>query len=196
MKLTASVIALLACLLSPGRAQVNSTPGFQPTPLEAFAKQTASRITWSAEAGRIDSSDAHAVITALAVEDAAQPPDRLRGIRIDLSGQGAKDQVYLGEETLGAFKDAADQISRSAAHGCAWNSGGTCGPTTFVGAALFWYADKTPSVHTLSAAHYFMQGSSGLVLDTLGVGRFWFPDQNAAQLAAALARAIDQLKQR
>ena len=132
------------------------------------------------------------MITALEVEDTAQPPDRLRGIRIDLSDQDGKDQVYLGEETLGTLRDAMDQISRDAPNGCFRSSNGSC----FVGSCLFRYADGIPSVHTLSAAHYFQQGSSGLVLDTLGVGRFWFPDQDAAQLAAAFARAIDQLKQR
>jgi hypothetical protein len=196
MKPAGSVIVLFGCLLSLGQAQVNPSSRFQPTPLEAFAKQSTSHIAWSNETGRIDSRDAHAVITALVVEDAAQPPDRLRGIRIDLSDQDGKDQVYLGEETLRAFKDATDQISRDAAHGCAWNSSGTCPPTAIVGAALFWYADRTPSVHTLSAAHYFRQGSSGLVLETIGVGRFWFPDQDAAQLSAAIARAMEQLKQR
>lgn len=58
------------------------------------------------------------VITALVVEDTAQPPDRMRGIRIDLSDGNGKDQVYLGEETLPAFKKAMEDISRDAAHGC------------------------------------------------------------------------------
>jgi hypothetical protein len=196
MKPTGILIALLGFLLGLGRAQVNPTPRFQPTPLEAFAKQPTSHIAWSNEAGRIDSKEAHAVITALVVEDTAQPPDRLLGIRIDLADQDGKDQVYLGEETLGAFKDATDQISRDAARGCSWNSGGACSSNLFVGAALFWYADRTPRVHTLTAAHYFMQGSSGLVLGTLGVGRFWFPDQDASQLSAAIARAMNQLKER
>ena len=38
--------------------------------------------------------------------------------------------------------------------------------------------------------------STGLVLQTIGVGRFWFPDQDASQLSAAFARAMGQLKQR
>jgi len=126
MKPTGILIALLGLLLGLGRAQVNPAPRFQPTPLEAFAKQPTSHIAWSNEAGRIDSREAHAVITALVVEDTAQPPDRMRGIRIDLADQDGKDQVYLGEEILGAFKDATDQISRDAARGCSWNSGGAC----------------------------------------------------------------------
>jgi len=197
MKFTGSLIALLALLPVAGQAQAVAAAAAQPTPLEAFAKQTASLVAWSGEAGRIDSREAHAVITALVVEDSAQPPDRLRGVRIDLADQDGKDQVYLGEETLPAFKKAFDEIGQSAARGCSWNSGeGICPPTLIVGAALFWYGDAVPSVHTLTAGHYFRRGSTGLLLSTIGVGRFWFPDQDASQVSAAFARVVDQLKER
>jgi hypothetical protein len=196
VKFNGSLIFVLGFLPVAGQAQVNTVPALQPTPLEAFAKQPASRIAWSSEVGRINSKEGHAVITALVVEDNAQPPDRLRGVRIDLSDQDGKDQVYLGEETLSAFKGAFDEISQSAARGCSGNAGDSCPPNVFVGAALFWYADRVPRVHTLTAAHYFQQGSTGLVLQTIGVGRFWFPDQDASRLSTAIARAIDQLKQR
>jgi len=195
MKFTGTLIALLPFLAVAGQAQVSAASP-QPTPLEAFAKQTASRVAWSSEAGRIDSKEGHAVITALVVEDSAQPPNRLRGVRIDLSDQDGKDQVYLGEERLPAFKAAFDEISQNAARGCASNTGDVCPPNLFVGAALFWYGDRVPNVHTLTAAHYFQQGSTGLVLQTIGVGRFWFPDQDASRLSTAMARAMDQLKQR
>ena len=194
MKFAGTFIVVLTLPVA-SHAQGNAASP-QPTPLEAFAKQTASRVAWSSEAGRIDSKEGHAVITALVVEDSAQPPDRLRGVRIDLSDQDGKDQVYLGEETLPAFKKAFDEISQEAARGCSGNSGEICPPNVFLSAALFWYADKIPSVHTLTAAHYFQQGSTGLVLQTIGVGRFWFPDQDASRLSAAMVRAMNQLKQR
>ena len=197
MKFTGTLIVLLAFLPVAGQAQINATPAPQPTPLEAFAKQPESRIVWSSEVCRINSKEGHAVITAMVVEDRAQPPDQLRGVRIDLSDQDGKDQVYLGEETLPAFKKAFDEIRQSAARGCSWNSGeGICPPTLIVGAALFWYGDAVPNVHTLTAGHYFQRGSTGLLLSTIGVGRFWFPGQDASQLSAGFARAIDQLKQR
>src|SRR5689334_18679155 len=110
MKFAGTLIIILSFLPVAGHAQGNAA-STQPTPLEAFAKQTASRVAWSSEVGRIDSKEGHAVITALVVEDSAQPPDRLRGVRIDLSDQDGKDQVYLGEETLPAFKAALDEIS-------------------------------------------------------------------------------------
>jgi hypothetical protein len=107
MKFAGTLIVLLAFLPVAGQAQINTAPAPRPTPLEAFAKQSTSRVAWSSEAGRIDSKEGHAVITALVVEDRAQPPDRLRGVRIDLADQDGKDQVYLGEETLPAFKKAS-----------------------------------------------------------------------------------------
>lgn len=191
------VLLVTGFVVSAGQAQVTQSTPIQPTPLEAFAKQPASHIAWSTEIGRIESREAHAVITALVVEDTAQPPDRMRGIRIDLSDGNAKDQVYLGEETLPAFKNAMDEISQAAAHGCEWNSGGgVCAPNIAVGAALFWYGDNVPRVHTLSAAHYFRQGKSGLLLGAFGGGNFRFPDQDAWQLSAAISRAMEQLKKR
>jgi len=53
----------------------------QPTPLEAFAGLPATHVAWSQEVGRLDTTEAHAVVTALILEDTAQPPDRMRGIR-------------------------------------------------------------------------------------------------------------------
>src|SRR5437660_1333820 len=76
---------------------------------------TSTRASRSSEVGRIDSKEAHAVITVVIVEDTAQPPDRMRGIRVDLSKGDRRDVVYLGEETLPAYRDALDEISREAA---------------------------------------------------------------------------------
>jgi len=188
-------VACFSFVLVISQAQIVQRQ-YQPTPLEAFARQPNSHIAWSNEAGRIDSREAHAVVTALIVEDGAQPPDRMRGIRVDLLDQDGRDQVYLGEETLGAFKKAMDEISQAAAHGCAWNSGDVCPPNAYVGAALFWYGDRVPSVHTLSASHHFGERGSGLFLSTFGGGHFYFPDRDASQLSAAIARALEQLKER
>src|ERR1700730_17104776 len=113
MKSIASVIALCSLFLSVGYAQINRPPSLQPTPLEAFARQPATHVAWSKEVGRLDSREAHAVVTVLILEDTAQPPDRMRGIRIDLSGLDSRDEVYLGEETLGAYKKALDKISQT-----------------------------------------------------------------------------------
>lgn len=173
------------------------TLSLQPTPLEAFAHLPATRVAWSNEVGRINSKEDRAVIMAVVLEDTAQPPDRMRGIRIDLSGGDLKDEVYLGEETLVPFKNALNEISREAARERSANTGRdgvTTGGTALLGARLFWYGDKIPRVHTLNAAYYFGPDSSGLILSAFKHGGFRFPDRDPAQLSAAIVRALDQLK--
>jgi hypothetical protein len=46
----------------------------QPTTLEAFARMPATRVAWSKEVGRIETKESRAIVTALILEDTAQPP--------------------------------------------------------------------------------------------------------------------------
>jgi hypothetical protein len=196
MKSAAGVIACAVFLLNFTHGQVNPSPSLQPTPFEAFASLPATHIAWSKEVGRIDSREAHVVITALTLEDTAQPPDRMSGIRVDLSTRNIRDQVYLGEETLSVYKNALAQISTESARK---RSQGTARDhltpdgTSYLGAEVFWYAYNLPRVHTLDAAYYFAPDSSGLYLSAFKHEGFRFPDQDPAQLSAAIATAIDQL---
>jgi hypothetical protein len=154
----------LFCGVASAQDQI---PPLQPTPMEAFAGQSATHLAWSKEVGRIESSDSQAVITALILQDTARPPDRMRGIRIDLSSRESKDQIYLGEETLALYKNALDVIERDSMRK---RNDGTARDhlmpdgTAFVGAELFWYADKRPQVHALNAAYYFAPDSSASTL--------------------------------
>lgn len=195
MKSIASVIAFCSLFLSVGRAQVNRAPSLQPTPLEAFASLPATRVAWSKEIGRLDSREAHAVVTALILEDTARPPDRMRGIRIDLSDLTSKDEVYLGEETLGAYKNALDEITQSTSVSRNKERDNAArGGTDYLGARLFWYGDNRPRVHALNAANYIAPDSEGLTLSAFKDRGFRFPDQDALQFSAIILRAIDQLK--
>jgi hypothetical protein len=177
----------------------NQAPSLQPTALEAFAELPATRVAWSHEVARIESSEAHAVVTALILEDTAQPPDRMRGVRIDLLSADSKDEVYLDEETLSVYKNALDEIAMEATR--QRNEGPardnlTPDGTNYVGAEVFRYADKVPRVHHLTAAHYFGPDSSGLYVHAFkGIG-FRFPNQDASQLSLALASAMKELKNR
>ena len=182
-------------LLSVWQTHVGMAPALQPTPLEAFAGLPATRIAWSQEVGRLDTPEAHAVVTVLILEDTAQPPDRMRGVRIDLRNRDSKDQVYLGEDTLGAYTNALDEISQTTPgfRNTARDSVAP-GGTSYLGAGLFWYGDNTPRVHALSAAYYFAPDSEGLCLSAFKEPEFRFPDQDASQFSAIIARAIDQLK--
>jgi hypothetical protein len=167
----------------------------QPTPLEAFAALPATHIAWSSEIARIDSSEAHASITALILEDTAQPPDRLGGIRIDLQSSDSKDRVYLGEETLAAYKRALDEIGSGVPE---WQKelplkvapeGTSC-----FSAQVFWYGDKTPRVHAMTAGHCATPNWSGLSLSTFTHSDFKFPSRDASELSAIFVRAMDELK--
>jgi hypothetical protein len=197
MKSIASVIAFCSLFLSAGQTPGNRAPSLQPTPLEAFASQPVTHIAWSKEVGRLDSREAQAVVTALILEDTAQPPDRMRGIRIDLSRQDSKDEVYLGEETLGAYKNALDEISqdtpsfRNRARDDVAPGGTGC-----LGAGLFWYGDNVPRVHSLNAAYCIDPDSEGLALSAFKNRGFEFPDLDASQLSTTIARAMELLKNR
>jgi hypothetical protein len=199
MKPVASALAVCFLFVIVGQAQTKPAPSLQPTPLEAFARQPATHIVWSKEVGRIESSEAQAVITALIFEDTAQPPDRMRGIRIDLASRESEDQVFLGEETLSVYKNALDVIERDAMR--ERNEGTarehlTPGGISFGGAEVFWYADKKPQVHALNAAYYFAPDSSGLFVSAFKGDGFRFPDQQPSQLSQAIARAMDKLRNR
>jgi hypothetical protein len=80
-----SVFGVVTCvvfLLSVGQSQLNPRPSLQPTPLEWFARQSATHVVWSAEVGRLDRNDAHAVVTAIVLEDT----DHLKSRRTRLQG--------------------------------------------------------------------------------------------------------------
>ena len=184
---SASVIALYVLLLGVTRAQAPEAPPLRPSPLEAFASQPAAKVTWSTEAGRIDSDDAHAVITALAVEDAAQPARRMRGIRITLSRRDARHEVYLEENRLPAFREALDEITAGLAHFQARHGRGGL---SYLGSCEF-----RETKYPLTAA-YYVDGSSGLAISPFHAPEFRFPGREPSHLAAAIARAVEELSGR
>jgi hypothetical protein len=82
MKPIASAVALCFLFVIVGQAQTKPAPSLQPTPLEAFARQPATHIAWSKEIGRFDSSEAHAVVTALILEDTAHFAPHSEGVSL------------------------------------------------------------------------------------------------------------------
>jgi hypothetical protein len=197
MKPTASAVALCFLFVIIGQAQTKPALSLQPTPLEAFARQPATHIAWSREVGSFDSSEAHAVVTALILEDKAQRPHQMRGVRIDLSSQDSEDEVYLGEETLGTYKSALDEISRNIPESRnSARDGLVPGGTSYLGSCIFRNPNNTPGVHTLNTTYYFAPHSEGVSLSALKEAEFRFPNQAPSQFSAAIALAIDQLKGR
>ena len=98
---------LSGLLVAAAQGQVSSVP--RPSPLEAFVQQTTTKVTWSLDVGRIDSSDSHLTMRALVAEGAGQ---RIRGgVRVSLTKPDANDQVYLEEDKLEIVKNAFDEIA-------------------------------------------------------------------------------------
>lgn len=190
MRSVATLIALCGFLLNIGFAQVRPTHYLQPTKLEAFAGRPTARVTWSKEVGRIDSNEARVVVTALIIEDTVQPPHRMRGIRIDLANQSAKDQVYLEESTLELVKRALGEIESGIE---SFRKEPASAPYRYRGACELW--QPRPTVHTLSAAYYIAPDSSGLSLTAFKGQEFRFPDHKPSELTEAISRAMNDLKQ-
>jgi hypothetical protein len=191
-----SVFGVVTCvvfLLSIGLSQANPPLSLQPTPLEWFARESSVPAAWSAEVRRLHSNDAHAVVTAIVLEDTDQPPDRWPGIRIDLANQSTKEEVYLDEETLGVYKKALNEISHGAPQARdRYAKTVAPGGVSYFGAEAFWYGDRPARV--LDAAYYFTSDSSGLALHAGKNAEFGFPSQDPLQLATAIERATDPLK--
>jgi hypothetical protein len=191
MRSAATLAALYGLLLNVGLAQVNQMPSLQPTRLEAFAGHSTAHVAWSREVGRVESAEARAVVTSLVIEDAVQTPRRMRGIRIDLANQNSRDQVYLEEAKLEAVKKALEEIESGIE---SFRKERRSAPYSYLGSCEL--RQPYPSVHTLNAAFYIAPDSSGLSLSAFKDQDFRFPDHSPSELAAAIDRAIDQLKQR
>ncbi len=115
--------------------------------MEAFAQIPATHIAWSNEVGGLGTTDARTAETAQFLEDTAQPPDRMRGIRIALCNQNSEDRIYLGEESLAAYKEVLDEFSRFPMGTKRLDNRGGI---NYLGTPLFWNGDKIPRVHALN----------------------------------------------
>jgi hypothetical protein len=181
------LIALGGLVLKLGYGQPDSVTASQLEALERFANRPTAHVTWSAEVARIDTDQAHAVITAIVVEDATETPRQMRGVRIDLTSANAKDQMYTSEDLIERLISALNEIShwipRSLLVGPRHSSSNRC-----FGSGVF----RFQSVHAFSASECVYGNWSGLVV---GDG-FRFTSLDPSRFAEAIARARDELKQR
>lgn len=186
----AAAATLCGLLLNIGVAQVKPTPPLRPTRLEAFAGQPSSRITWSKEVGRLERPEARAVVTAVVVENPVQAPHRMRGIRIELVKQTARDEVYLEDTELKTVKQALDRIASEIDE---FRREPRTSPYMYLGSCEL--RQPRPTVHTLSAAYYIAPDSSGLSLSAFKEQEFRFPGYSPSLLAAAIGRAIEEFEE-
>jgi hypothetical protein len=160
--------------------------------METFATQPNAQIDWSRDVGLIQSSEARVIVTALVIKDAQQPLNRMCGARIDLANQKTRDQVYLEEARLAAVKSALEVIESEIE---SFRKEPSSAPYRYRGAAEFWHPELKVQLHTLDAAYYIAPDSSGLSLSAYKNQQFRFPKHHPAELAQAIGRAIDELKQ-
>ncbi len=188
---SATVVVTLCALLNLGFGQTPQATSLKPTELEAFARRPDARVTWSSEVWRAESSEARVVITAIVIEDATALPQRMRGIRIDLANKTASDQVYLDWTRLEVTRKALREISSGIAR---FRREPADSPYRYLGAEEFWRPYQ--AIHTLNASYYIAPDSSGLSLSAYKGQGFRFPGRSPSELAAAISRAIDELKPR
>ena len=161
--------------------------------MEAFAQQAGTHSTWSSETWVIESGGARAAIIATVMEDAKQPPNRMRGVRLDLSNSTASDRIYLDEvavaRTIKALGEASAGMARA-------NPARRAGRACF-GAAEFWPLYNWPwnRYHELNADYCTSAEGASLIL----TGRhkpasYECPSEKPEHLADVLRTGLDQLK--
>ncbi|MCH8135424.1 MAG: hypothetical protein IIB77_05540 [Proteobacteria bacterium] len=153
---------------------------------EKIAKQRGTKFISSEEVGRIDSSDARAIITALIIENSHYRPSRVRGIRIDLSNQTSSDQLYLEEGELVYLKHELDGLDC----GVASMRSESGAPYRVRGIGRCRPSQSVPQAYC--PGYYIGPDSEGLSLSTFSGGNFRFPSARPSVLADAIGRAMSK----
>jgi hypothetical protein len=159
--------------------------------MEQFLKHSTAHIISATEVDRIHSNQAHAVVTALLVEDATQTPSRLRGIHIALVDGATKDQLYLTEDVMKRVSQALDDISTGLPKYLSRRSSLKLPPQQHCfGSGTFWQQQG----HTFRASECFSPSNDSYLSVATGTATFRFPALDPARFAAAIARATQALK--
>jgi len=174
-------IAFLAS--APAMAQA---PSAENSPLGRAVQQRQARVLNSARIGAIESGDARAEITGLAVANASLSEPEIRGIRFDFSIPGWKESVYLDEQQLHLLKEAMDKLAADVARRAPQlsNSRGE----GYIGVCdMANQLDRFPITVDYRVSWY-----PALVLRTPAL--MILPDRTPSDLSAILSAAIDYLQ--
>ena len=185
MRPAVRIITLFGLGLATGFSQSNQPTISQIEAMENFAERPTSQVIWSKEVGRLDSDQAHAVITALILRDATQSPQQMRGVRIDLTEGNQEDHVYTSQEHLGRLVQALDEISEGWPRYVKRIQGQGC-----FGSGVFWQQEG----HAFSASQCVLNRWEGLSVGT-GAESFRFTGVTSSRFADAFTRCRDELKQ-
>ena len=159
--------------------------------MEALASHQSVRTTWSNEVARWEQDGSRLVLTAVVLEDSAQSALKLRGVKVDLSSESVKDQVYLDEQAIERTRLALEEISDAVAHSGMPGAFGCIGARQF-SSKYDWPWNK---YHELNVD--FCGDSKNRVLRLYGRGKlgyFRFPGKSPTVLSEILATAMQELK--
>ena len=159
--------------------------------MEAFASHQGVRTTWSNEVARWEQEGTRLVLTAVVLEDSVR---KFQGVKVDLSSENARDQIYLDDQATERTRLALVEISDAVALAGMPGTGG-CG---CMGAKEFWPLYNWPwnKYHELNVD--FCRDSKNRVLVLHGRGKpgsFRFTGKSPTVLAEILATAMQKLKQ-
>ena len=199
----ATLRIVVGCLLvvASGIAQpVSPKPVHAPSPMEMFANEAGSHITWASEVGRMEHGSVGVVITVVIIENTHEPARKIRGVKINLVGGAsnngkATDEIYLDEaataRTITGLKDIAYGIAR---YGGPHSENGCEGSLLFV---VKFEGQEHPwsRYHELDAAYCGMPDGPGLVL----TGRnkpaiFSIPGETPDRLSSMLEVALSRVR--
>ena len=133
-------------------------------PMERFAIEPSTRVTWSKEIGRITDGAAELVVTAVTLEDPHSPTRRLRGTRIDVTDGIVSDQFWQEELQSTAMRQRIAQ----------------------------WAAGDSMKIYSLNGA-YAVNNTTALSIDREKPKYQFRGASKPAELARLLLQALDEL---
>ncbi len=176
-------------LVKDWQQQHRVSPEVEAAPMEAFASHQGVRTTWFNEVARWEQDGIRLILTAVVLEDSAR---KSRGVKVDLSSENARDQVYLDEQATERTRLALVEISDAVALTGMPGIGGC------IGAKEFWAGYDWPwnKYHELNVNFCGDSKNRVLVLHGRGKpGSFQFPGKSPTVLAEILATAMQKLKE-
>jgi hypothetical protein len=166
-------ILLLAAIVSGG--------AFAQPALQSAAEKPAAKILWSETAGRLDSPEASAVITALAIADPQHAGGQFRGVRITLTSHGKQDSVYIDAREFAALSSQVHQWASGWAH---------MGGSAFQGT----HSTNCPDEESQRLPLFLEYRTPVMVLTVRGYDGLSFTDLTPPDVAAIFTRASLRLK--
>lgn len=187
-RMTGIVTALLVATF-PGLVSAQQAVP-EPTDFEAFAAKPGVEIAFTHRVGTIESSDGGLLVDALILDDAANPPAQMRGVRLTLVSNAGQDHVYLEQAQLAAIKTDLEDIQGGIPE---LESGGDA-PYRVQGTASCWMPARP--VRILCPSYRVGPDWSGLGLGAYGGPGFAYPGHQPRELAALIELALTELESR